>query len=248
MLSNFYVGLSGQLAIEKRLSTIAHNVANMNTAGFRAEGVSFDSVLSTAGDTLTNAADADVNFSTPGTGYISRREGERVKTDNPLDVAVTGDAWLALRSPTGVVYTHDGRLKMNAAGEVQSVNNYPVLDAGGSPLLLDPDAGPPTIAADGMMTQNGRQVGAIGLFSIDPSATLTRADNSAVIPSVAAQPILDFTASGVVQGFVENSNVNPVQEISKLIQIQHDLDAVTQSNQTADTTLQDAIKTLGTMS
>ncbi len=241
MQSSFYVGLSGQLAIEKRLQTIAHNVANVNTAGFKADGVTFDTALSNAGDT-------DVAFSTEGTGYISRRAGERVKTDNPLDVAVQGDAWLAVKTPTGVVYTHDGRMKMSPSGEVRSLNDDPVLDAGGSALLLDPDAGPPSIAADGMMTQNGRQIGAIGLFSIDPSATLTRAANSGVIPSVAATPILDFTASGVVQGFTENSNVDPVMELSKLIEIQHDLDSVTESNQIADTSLQDAIKNLGSTS
>ena len=238
MQSSFYVGLSGQLTIEKRLQTIANNVANMNTAGFRADGVSFDTALSNAGDT-------QVAYSTEGVGYISRRAGERIKTDNPLDVAVQGDAWLAIKTPAGIAYTHDGRMKLSDGGEVRTLNDYPVLDAGGSAMQLDPTAGTPTIAADGMMTQNGRQVGALGLFSIDPAAKLTRADNSGVIPNIAATPILDFTAAGIVQGYVENSNVNPILEMSKLIQVQHDLDAVTESNQTADTSQQEAIKSLG---
>ena len=97
-----------------------------------------------------------------------------------------------------------------------------------------------------MVTQNGAQVGAIGLFAIDPAARLTRAANSGVIPDRAATPVLDFTATGVVQGFVEGSNVNPVLEITKLIAVQHNLDGVTQANTTADTTLQEAIKALGT--
>jgi flagellar basal-body rod protein FlgF len=238
MQSNFYVGLSGQLAIERRLQSVANNVANMNTAGFRADGITFDTVLSSTGE-------QPVAFSTEGASYLSRRAGERTKTDNPLDVAIQGDAWFGIRTPTGVAYTHDGRLKLGPGGEVRTLNDYPVLDAGGSSLLLDPDAGPPVIAADGMMTQNGRQVGAIGLFSIDPSAKLTRTVNSGVIPDVAATPVLDFTATGVVQGYIENANVNPILELSKLIQIQHDLDSVTQSTQTADTALQDAIRTLG---
>ena len=238
MQSSFYVGMSGQLAIEKRLQTIANNVANMNTAGFREEKVTFETVLSNTGDT-------PVAFATEGQTYLSRRSGDLTKTDNPLDVAVQGDAWLAVKTPSGVAYTHDGRLKIGPSGEVQSVNNFPVLDAGGSSMILDPSAGPPTIAADGMMTQGGRQVGAIGLFSIDPDAKLTRALNSGVIPDKAATPVLDFTNTGVVQGFVEGSNVNPIQEISKLIEIQHALDSVTQMSETSDSTLQDAIKTLG---
>lgn len=241
MQDNFYVGLSGQLSIEKRLQTVASNVANMNTIGYRADGVTFDTVLSGAGDT-------SVAYSTDGAGYISRRAGDRVKTDNPFDVAVQGDAWLAVKTPSGIVYTHDGRMTLGTSGEVRSINDYPVLDAGGSALVVDPSAGPPTITADGMITQNGRQVGALGLFSIDPAAKLTRGENSGVIPDIAPTPVLDFTASGVVQGFVENANVNPVLEMSKLIEIQHDLDAVTTSNQTADSSLQEAIKSLGTMS
>lgn len=241
MQTNFYVGLSGQMSVERRLSTIAQNIANMNTAGYKAEGVTFDTVLSQTGDT-------PVAFSTEGATYIDRSGGDRTKTDNPLDVAVQGDAWLGVKTAQGVVYTHDGRMQMSSTGQLQTVNGDAVLDVGGSGLLLDPAAGPPTIAADGMITQNGNQVGALGLFAIDPAAKLSRAPNSGVIPDRAATPILDFTSTGVVQGFVENSNVNPVIEISKLISVQHALDGVTQANQTADTSLQDAIKALGSAS
>ena len=238
MQSNFYVGMSAQIAIEKRLQTIASNVANINTAGYRAEGVTFDTVLSNTGDT-------PVAFASQGASYISRRNGDLTKTDNPLDVAVQGDAWFGIKTPTGTAYTHDGRLKIGPGGEVETINNYPVLDAGGSSMILDPAAGPPTISGDGMMTQEGRQVGAIGLFNIDPTAKLTRAVNSGVIPDKAPTPVLDFTSTGVVQGFVEGANVNPIQEISKLIEIQHALDSVTQASETSDSSMQDAIKGLG---
>ncbi len=241
MQTNLYVGLSGQMAIEKRLQTVANNIANMNTAGYRADGVTFESVLSTAG------ADP-VAFSSSGENYISRRPGEVSRTGNPLDVAVTGDAWLGIRTPQGIAYTHDGRLKITTTGEVRTVNDDAVLDAGGAALTLDPNAGPPTIAGDGMMTQAGRQVGAIGLFSIDADAKLSRAGTSSVIPDKAATPVLDFTSAGLAQGFVEGSNVNPVVELSKLIDIQHNLESVTHMNDTADTTLQDAVKTLGSAS
>ena len=241
MQSSFYVGMSGQVAIERRLQTIAHNVANMNTAGFRADGVSFQSVLSD-----TNAA--SVAFPTEGTTFLSRRSGDTTKTDNPLDIAVQGEGWFGIKTPDGIAYTRDGRLKIGPGGDVTTLNNHPVLDAGGAPLTLDPDAGPPVIAADGMMTQGGRQVGAVGLFSIDPAATLTRTVDSGVIPDRAATPILDFTTSGVIQGFVEGSNVNPILEMSKLISVQHALENLTVMNTTADSSLQDAIKTLGSSS
>lgn len=238
MQSSFYVGMSGQIAIEKRLQSVATNVANMNTAGYRADGVTFATVLSNTGDT-------PVAFSAGGADYISRRTGEFTKTDNPLDVAIQGDAWMGMQTPSGIAYTRDGRMKMAPTGELRTLTGHPVLDAGGSALLLDPDAGPPSISADGMITQDGRQIGAIGLFSIDPQAKLTRTDSSGVIPDQAATPVLDFSGNGVQQGFVEGSNVNPVLEMSKLIAIQHALDGMTQTNQTAEASIGDAIKTLG---
>lgn len=241
MQSNFYVGMSGQIAIEKRLQSVANNIANLNTAGFRGDGVTFSTVLS-------NTGDQEVAFSSRGTDYISRRPGELSKTDNMLDVAVLGDGFLSVKTPAGTVYTRDGRMKMDPSGELKSLNGYPVLDAGGTGILLDPDAGPPAIAPDGMISQGGRQIGALGLFSLDPNAKLTRASNSGVIPDLPATPVLDFTSNGVMQGFVENSNVNPVLELAKLITIQHALENVTQMNQSAESSLGDAIKTLGATS
>jgi flagellar basal-body rod protein FlgF len=241
MQSNLYVSLSGQIAIQQRLETIASNVANMNTAGYRADGVSFDQVLSKAGDT-------PVAFVSAGSGYISRQGGDVTKTDNPLDIAVQGTGWLAIQTPGGLAYTRDGRLQMTANGDLQTLNGYRVLDAGGTGLTIDPNAGPPTIASDGMITQGGNQVGAVGLFSIDPTAKLTRFGNSSVVPDKPATAILDFGSNGVLQGYVEGANVNPVLEMTKLITLQRALDGITSGTQNSETSLQDAIKTLGSSS
>ena len=109
-------------------------------------------------------------------------------------------------------------------------------------------AGPPVIARDGMITQGGRQTGAIGLFQIDDKAKLSRFDNSAVIPDRPATPILDFTSNGIMQGFVEGANVNPVMEMANLIKVTRTFESVASLSQTADSSLQDAIKTLGSSS
>ncbi len=78
-----------------------------------------------------------------------------------------------------------------------------------------------------MISQNGRQVGAIGLFAIDPNARLRRAENSGVVPDKPPTPILDFTRDGVVQGAVEGSNVDPVREMTRLIEVTRAFDGVT---------------------
>lgn len=241
MQSNFYVGLSAQLSLQRRLETIANNVANASTAGFRAEEVKFETLLS-------RAATDPVAFATSGQSYLSRKSGELVRTDNMLDVAVQGDAWLAVQTPAGTAYTRDGRMKMTDTGELVSVNNQPILDVGGAPLRLDPNAGPPRIARDGTISQNDRQIGALGLFTIDEGAKLTRVENAGVVPDRPATPALDFARIGLHQGYIERSNVNPVQEMTKLVMLQHAFEAVSATLKDSDASLQDAIKTLGATS
>jgi flagellar basal-body rod protein FlgF len=241
MQSGLYVALSAQVALEKRMTTIATNVANMNTVGYRADQVSFESVIS-------RTTDKPVAFASAGDTFISRRGGAMIKTDNPLDVAVQGEGWLAIQTPQGTAYTRDGRMQMKDTGELVTLNGYPILDAGNSGLVVDPNAGPPSISHDGMLSQNGQQIGALGLFTIDENANLARFDNSAVIPDRPATPTLDFGSNGIVQGFVEGANVNPVMEMTKLIMVTHAFDSVSNAIETSEASLQDAIKTLGASS
>lgn len=241
MRVNLYVSMSGQMALEKRLETVATNLANVNTAGYRAEGVSFASALSKAGG-------RPASFATTGASYVSRAQGAAERTENPFDVAIQGDGWFAIKTPAGTAYTRDGRFQVAATGQLQTLNGHPVLDAGGAAMLLDQTGGPPKITSDGMVTQNGNQLGAIGLFSIPASANLTRYGNSAVLPDRPATAVLDFTQASVTQGFAEGSNVNPVLEMTKLIEIQRAFDGLTNANTSSDSTLRDAIKTLGATS
>lgn len=238
MQSAFYVSLSSQIALDKRLTTIAGNVANASSTGFRATGVNFDTVLSKTAATPTA-------YATAGADYISTAAGGFVKTDNPLDVAVIGDAWLAIQTPQGVAYTRDGRMKMIETGEVQTLLGFPVLDAGASPLVLDPTGGPPMIFRDGMINQGDRQIGAIGLFDIDNAAVLRRGENSSVIPSIPATPVVNFSRNGVAQGHLENANVNPVTEVTKLITTHRSFESAAAAFDMMDNAQRTAVRTLG---
>ena len=146
MQSALYVSISAQVALEKRLETIANNLANMKTAAFRADAVKFETAMS-------HAASQPVAFASPGENFISRRPGGVTRTENSLDVAVVGDTWIGFSGPSGTAYTRDGRMQISSNGELQTVNGYPVLDSGGTPILVDPDAGPLTIERNGTITQ-----------------------------------------------------------------------------------------------
>ena len=238
MQNGLYVALSAQVSTQRRLETIASNVANMNTPGYRADGVSFEAQVVRAGDNR-------VAYVSTGAGYISRASGAMLKTNNPLDVAVRGDAWLAVKSGGATIYTRDGRMRMSETGALETLTGATVLDAGGAPIQLDPTGGPPTIANDGMINQNGRQIAAIGLFAIDDGAKLTRAGTSGFTTDQPAQAVLDFERNGVVQGAIEGSNVNPIEEMTKLIAVTRNFDGVAAEISQSEASLQDAIKTLG---
>lgn len=241
MQTGLYVNLSAQVALDRRMTTLAANIANQSTPGYRAEEVEFKALVSKAGQ-------QPVAFASEGASFISRRQGVPIKTDNPLDVAVQGNGWLALQTPDGTVFTKDGRMRMDETGALVSVDGYPVLDAGNASMLLDPTAGPPTIAQDGMISQGGRQIGAIGIFSIPENARLKRYNNSGVVSDLPAVPELDFSHNGVAQGFIEGANINPVLEMAKLIMVSRAFESISSATEGAETALKDAIKTLGSSS
>ena len=241
MQNGLYVALSAEVALDRRLETIADNIANMNTVGYRATGVSFETEVTRAGDTT-------MNYVSPGADYLSRRLGGLVKTDNALDFAIQGDGWFGIQTPTATAYTRDGRARIDESGTLRTLNGNPILDAGGAPILVGAGDGPLVVSADGMISQNGRQVGAIGLFAIDPNASLRRTQNSGVVPDKPPTPILDFTRDGVVQGAVEGSNVDPVREMSRLIEVTRAFDSIAAEVAQSEGSVQDAIKTLGSAS
>jgi flagellar basal-body rod protein FlgF len=236
MQSNIYVALSAQMALQRRLDTLANNVANSNTVGFRGDEMSFEELVSPGSD--------PVSFVSKGENHISTKTGEITQTGNPLDVAVRGDAWLGIQTPTGVAYTRDGRMQMTKEGGLTTLEGYPVLDAGGVPVQLNPDDPPPTINKAGTIEQAGNNLGALGLYRMPQGAKLTRTVGVAVVSDVPPTAELDFLNNGVVQGSVEKSNVNPLLEMTHLITIQRNFQAVSTMMSDTENSLQDSLKTL----
>ncbi|MEO9340711.1 flagellar basal-body rod protein FlgF [Mesorhizobium sp. SB112] len=238
MQDGLYVALSSQIALERRLNTIADNVANSNTVGFRATGVKFEDVVSGLGQ-------KSISFTSTGDTYMSTQSGALKQTGNPFDFAVRGDAWFGIETPAGPVMTRDGRFTMRDTGEIVTLEGYPVMDAGGAPMQLDPNNGPPEAGADGSLRQNGQLVGALGLFEFNPGPNFTRFGNSGIVPTGAPEPVVDRIDAGIVQGYVEESNVNPVLEMTRLIMVQRAFENTAAMIRSSEQTFGEAIKTLG---
>ena len=235
MEAGIYVGVSGQLALQRRLDTIANNVANSGTPGFRAENVSFESVLARDG----------VAYANPGTAKFSGRTGPMIQTDNPLDVAIQGTAYFAVSTPIGTVFTRDGRMRVSTTGELETLEGHGVLDAGGAPLQIDPARGSVQTARNGMLSPNGDRIGTIGPFRLPSDAQQRRGPGAGFTVDKAAEPVTDFGETAVVQGFIANANVNPVLEMARLIAVTRVFEAMTAAIDQSDRKLSDAIRALG---
>ncbi|MCL6705520.1 flagellar basal-body rod protein FlgF [Pseudomonas sp. R2.Fl] len=241
MQSGLYVSLSSQIALERRLTTIADNMANLNTVGFRSTEVKFDEILSKT----RNDLNASIAFVSQGNDYLSTRTGELQQTNNALDFAVKGDAWFAIDTPAGMVLTRDGRFTIQETGQLVSVRGYPVLDAGGAPIQLNRAGGPPEVGADGSIMQDGVQVAQLGLYTADIREGFLRHDNSGVIMVDEPQPVVDNPEVSVLQGYIENSNVNGIGEMTQLIQVNRAFESISSLITESERSMSDAIKTLG---
>ncbi|WP_419909639.1 flagellar basal-body rod protein FlgF [Hoeflea sp.] len=235
MQTSLYVALSSQIALENRLNTLADNIANSSTIGYRPTEIRFESLLS------NNTA-----FVSEGETYLSTLGGSLSQTENPLDFAVQGDGWFAIETPAGLTLTRDGRFTMAEGGDLVTLSGYPVLDPGGGPIQLDGAAGPPTVSRDGLLRQNGAIVGSIGVYEVDLEQGFVRFENSGIVPAAKPEPIVDSAKSGVLQGYLEQSGVNAMSEMSRLIMVTRAFENAASLVKEGENTLDEAIRTLGT--
>ena len=238
MEGSLNVAVSGQLYLDRQMTVIANNIANVNTPGFRAEMVDFKSLVS-------RTPEDDVHYPQMAKLYPAMEQGTHVQTGNPLDVAIGGDAWFAINTPQGVALTRDGRFSINQFGELMSIEGHHVLDAGGAPIQLNPNGPTPEISADGRILANGRQVANIGLFTTPIENLSARYSNSAFFTEVPATPIAPGGNVTINQGFIESSNVNAINELAHMLTISRTFDSVTNIIGSVDDTISKSISTLG---
>jgi flagellar basal-body rod protein FlgF len=239
MESSGYVALSAQLAIDRRLSTVANNIANAGTVGYRAAGVVFNA--------LTSPTESfETAFASVGKGSVNLASGGLKQTGNALDLAVKGDMFLGYMGSSGPYYSRDGRLTMLDSGELINPLGHPLLDGSGSPIAVKPDGGPLTVQANGTIIQGDAPVGQIGLFNLDLSGGFERTGSAGIVPKQAPETA-DAAAEGgaIVQGYIEESNVDPVSEMVRLIQVTRAFEAATTLSGKIFDAESEAIKTLG---
>lgn len=232
-------GLSKQIVLTRALETTANNVANQTTAGFKADRVAFAEYLAVID--RRSSGDPFVSLVSDPDTYTDFSSGAIEQTFRDLDFAIEGDGFFAIETAAGTRYTRDGRFSVNAFGELVTRSGELALDAAGSPILIDPEAGPVVATPDGELQQQGAPVGRLGVYvAADPAALRKTGDNLFLSET-------DLEAAEIPrvrQGFTETSNVNPVASMTDLIEILRAYEQAAQLTDISNELARRAVETL----
>jgi len=218
------VGLSRQMTLERQLDVVANNVANVNTAGFKADSSLFEEYLmSGAHEDNFVGSDRRLSYVQDRGTYHDFSQGASEATKNPLDVAIDGGGFLVVQTAGGERYTRDGGLQLNNQGQIVTANGDPVLGTSG-PIVLQPTDHDINVSPDGtisVLEGSGRTDsvrGKLRLVSFTDAQKLLKEGSNlyAAGEGNTAQP---DTKSVVKQGFLEKSNVNAVAEMSTMMEV-----------------------------
>lgn len=211
MENAIYVGLSRSIALQREMDTVANNIANVNTPGYRAQHMMFKEYIQNPkgiAEPLSMVEDYGQ--------YMSNKPGVAKLTGNPLDVALSGPGFLSVDMGGETLYTRAGSMSRNVAGELVTSDGRPVLSAGGGSISVPQDSTMIVIAEDGTISNQDGAIGQLEITEFDNINTLDAVGDSlyrATIPGNAA------TETRVKQGMLEGSNVNAISEMTRMIDV-----------------------------
>ena len=239
-----YVGMSGAKQAMEQQASVANNMANVSTPGFRAQINNFRAVPVVGQEGATRAM---VVASTPG---ADMRPGPMTQTGRALDVAVRGDGWLTMQMPDGSeAYTRVGNLQVGAEGQLMTMDLRPV--AGEAGLLVVPPGSSLVVTSEGMVSARGAgdpltgaaEVGRLKLVN-PPAADLVRDENGLFRMRAGAAPAQPDPKVRLLTGTLEGSNVNPVEVMVDMIANARRFELHMKTLQTAESNDQQANKLL----
>lgn len=196
------------LAQEQRLNQVSNNLANVDTPGFKKENVTFWEMLYKANQNRQRVGKA-LRINT------IQEQGVVQKTDNPLDVAISGDGFFKVQTPAGIRYTRAGNFQRNNIGQLVTPAGYPVVGDGG-PIAIEGQK--VDIAPDGRLFVDGAQVNTLAIATYeDPRDMIKEGENLFRLKDNAQEQVpLNFVLQ---QGHLEKSNVNTVTEMTEMIDL-----------------------------
>lgn len=230
-----YTTLTRQSGLMKEMQVVAHNLANAATSGYRREGIVFtEHVAKLEGEGSVSMASAAARL-------VDLHQAGLSQTGGTFDLGIQGEGFFMVQTPEGERLTRAGTFMPSAEGILVTPDGYPLLDAGGAPVVAPSDTASVRISTDGTMSASGGVVAEIGLWRpVDP--TSLRHQSGVLFSATEVEPIEQGT---IRQGFVEDSNVDPMTEVARMIEVQRAYEMGQKFLESEDQRQKGVIQTLG---
>lgn len=211
MDSTVFTTLTRQSGLTQEMRAIANNIANAATTGFRREGVIFSEYL------VTNEGGESYSMARASARHLDLSPAGLTETGNRLDFAIEGAGFFLIETPEGNQLTRVGAFTLSPEGEVVTHDGHRLLDAGGAPIAVPPGGDGLRLGSDGTLAAGDVPVAQIGLWlPTDPNG-LRHVAGTRFAADAGVEPA---EGARLVQGTLEESNVNAVAEIARMIEVQ----------------------------
>src|ERR1700744_722403 len=241
MDKSLLVSLSQQLAAYQSMDVIANNIANVSTPGYRREAPTFQEYVAQVPPTEGETGMQTLSF-VQDTGIArDMSEEPRTNTGAPFDVAIHGKGFFVVQTPTGNVYTRDGHFGLDTAGQIVDDAGNPVQGDGGA-ITISPDDGDIHIGVDGTLSGKNGQIAKLKVAAFADATALQKVGANDFSSTATPTDATDFA---LTQGTIEGSNVQPVVEISHMIEVMRAYQATATLTQSQEDLMRQAIDKLG---
>jgi len=216
MNSGYYAAVTGLVAKMDALDVAAANLANVSTAGYKAQKEFYKALVASLNGTVPRSSlnRAINDYGVLGGATVSLDSGALQKTDNELDLAVEGSGFFAVQTSAGVRYTRNGNFRVNSKGVLTTSSGDPVLGQRG-PITLT--SGKVSISSDGTISQKGGVLARLKLVDLTANQLNPLGNSLYAAPQGAEKPVAN---PQVRQGMIEASNMDPVNGTVQLIMVQ----------------------------
>lgn len=215
MDNTMYVALSRQMTLRRELDIIANNIANSDTTGFKVESA----MVRTDASDKAKMIDGPKSLKFVIDDGVLRdfSQGTLRQTGGTFDLGIEGQGFFKIQTAAGERYTRDGRFTLSPDGRLTNQAGEPVGGEGGD-IVVNPQDGPVSISADGVLSQKGERIGKIDVVAFDDLASLAKDGDNQLRNTSNVQPVA-ATAARVKQGMLEGSNVNSIAQVTRMIEL-----------------------------
>jgi flagellar basal-body rod protein FlgF len=232
-----YATLNRQSGLLKEMRAVANNIANASTDGFRREGVVFSEYV-----VRTGPASPSMSLANASGRFSDMSQGALVQTNGTYDFAIEGPGFFLVATPNGDQLTRAGSFTPSPDGILVASDGAPLLDAGGAPILAPVTARSVSLGADGTLSADGNPFAQVGLWEPGDPLAITRAHGVRFDPGGDVLPVEN---ARIMQGFLEQSNVDPVSELTRMIEVQRAYELGQTFLNKEDERVRGAIRTMG---